>query len=203
MNDKFSSVCPMIVVGFFFLLGGCISSPSISGIITASFGGLYLSYFLGARLAMLDYRGKKSRIGFRITRYILGLLLLVGLVGVIYSYAVYQISTFELSKRIYNIMIDLWLLMYVVFFRPSDATVGRKVLKVVGFCLIILATLFLGQVHKEYLNYTFMGPQVELVTSYGVVLTSIIFFIIGLICIASGYKKRKNIVEETPDLQME
>lgn len=197
MSD-FSSIRTNLIVAFILLVFGVLNFVDSSGIIFLIFGALWFSLYSGIGLGALDYRGTPSKSYFRIGRYVLAGLLSLGFVGILVTDI--QNSGLEyLSKKVIEWTFDLSIILYLFCFKPSDCTIGKKILKVVGMVMMYFAVFTLTQVTEtRYEMYYWMSePRMVTQMNYGVLIFSAVIYAIGLICNYFGFKK-KDISETSP-----
>lgn len=119
--------------------GGLISllfSSEISGMckyIFLGLGGIALTTAF-ASLGNYDSRGVQSKLLYRIGRYVLAALLLI--IGSIQVDFAINFPDF-VHYSVYATVIDCSLIAYLLFFKPSNTSIGRKIWKVIGYTLVL------------------------------------------------------------------
>jgi FtsH-binding integral membrane protein len=142
-----------------------------------------------AKFGSYDYRGVPSKLLYKIVRYILALLLAVTLGIQIYI----QVSMPDVVPYTpYATIVDIALISYLIMYKPSDSTPLKKVLKIVGYIIILAGVNALrnAKIDVSYLTYT----QTEI--NWGIILASVVVVIIGITLLVYGGVNDSKAVKE-------
>lgn len=184
MEKSFSFKYIKLGVGLALLLISSII-PGIGQYVFLGFGGITLTTAF-ASLGNYDYRGVQSKLPYRIVRYVLaGLLLITG--GIQIDYAI-NLPDF-VHYSVYATIIDCSIIAYLLFFKPSNTSVGKKIWKGIGYTLVLIGVNALQNTQETVKHLTYSSEEID----WGIVILITIIFIIGIVCIIIGSKKNNGI----------
>lgn len=134
-------------------------------------------------LAKRNERGVSTKIIYTIGRY--GVASLLFFVTGLQLY-LYYTGPKAIYLSIYSLVVDSALIAYLVAFKPSNTTLGKKILKIIGYILVFMSINALQKVRVETFSYHYPYPTDEINWEMFVFLC--IIMIAGVICIKSGCK---------------
>lgn len=188
MDNSFSFKHIALVVSLAFLL----LSTIIPGDIFIAIGGILLMAAF-ACFANHAYRGFQSKIGYTIARYLIAILVLL-----ISGNQVYQAITMPglAPYSVYSTVAYVALITYLVAFKPSDTTISKKILKTIGYTLVLIGINALQKVRIEFTYDYYYYPYTSVEINWGMVEVFCIIMVIAIVCIVIG-GKQMNV--KTPD----
>lgn len=139
-----------------------------------------------ASLGNYDYRGVQSKIVYRIMRYVLAALLLIT-GGIQIDYAINSPDFVHYS--VYATVVNCSLIAYLLFYKPSNASVGNKIWKIIGYVLVLIGINALQNTKELVTHLTYSSEEINL----GMVILITIIFIIGTVFIIIGSKKNNGV----------
>lgn len=180
MENSFSFKYIKLGVGLVLLF---ISSviPGIGQYVFLGLGGIALTTAF-ASLGNYDYRGVQSKLLYRIVRYVLAALLLIT-GGIQIDYAI-NLPDF-VHYSIYATVVDCSLIAYLLFFKPSNTSTGKKIWKAIGYTLVLIGVNALLNTKEFVMHLTYSSEEVN----WGIVILTTIIFIIGIGCIIIGNRQ--------------
>lgn len=180
MENSFSFKYIKLGVGLVLLF---ISSviPGIGQYVFLGLGGIALTTVF-ASLGNYDYRGVQSKLLYRIVRYVLAALLLIT-GGIQIDYAI-NLPDF-VHYSIYATVVDCSLIAYLLFFKPSNTSTGKKIWKALGYTLVLIGVNALQNTKEFVMHLTYSSEEVN----WGIVILTTIIFIIGIGCIIIGNRQ--------------
>lgn len=182
MENSFSFKYIKLGVSLMLLLVSAIV-PGLGQYIFLALGGIFLmTAFAG--FGSFAYRGLKSKTSYRIGRYVIAILLLI--VSVIQIYVGIAIPN-QVHYSIYSSVVDAALIVYLVMYKPSVSSTIQKVVKGIGYALILIGvhTLQSAQSVVNHLTYT------ALEINWGIIVAICIMFIIGIALLCFSYRHQK------------
>lgn len=184
MEDSFSFKYIKLGVSLIFLLV-CAIVPSLGKYIFLVLGGIFLMTAF-ASFGCFAYRGFKSKKGYRIGRYVITILLLI--VSAIQIYVAIVMPN-QVHYSIYSSVVDVALIAYLAMYKPSASSTIQKVLKCIGYALILIGvhTLQSAQSVVNHLTYT------ALEVNWGILSAICIMFIIGIALLCFSYRHQKTL----------
>lgn len=184
MENSFSFRYIKLGVSLLFLLVSAIV-PGLGQYIFLALGGIFLMSAF-ASLGNYDYRGVQSKLLYRIVRYVLAALLLIT-GGIQIDFAI-NLPDF-VHYSVYATAVDCSLIAYLLFFKPSNTSIGKKIWKVIGYTLVLTGVNAL-QNTKEIVDHpTYSSEEVN----WGIVFLIIMMFIVGIVCIIIGSRKNDGV----------
>lgn len=184
------SFVQMLVAWFVLMIFATLYDDTMIQIVCIGFVGLLFACFCGIGYGRCDYRGYPNKLWYRIGRYVVASIILIPFV--IQVGMSFQYSSEEIIKKTYGWVADLTLILYIYFYRPSNSSIVKKILKVVGMSFIIFSLFVMTQIKREVLvQHYWEAPQIELQNDYIMALVTFGIFVIGTILMKYGYKKSK------------
>lgn len=180
MEQTFSFRYIKLGIGLILLLISAIL-PGIGQYMLMALGGITLMTAF-ASFANYGYRGVPTKIGYKIGRYALAVVLLAVAAIQIYVQIVMPNS---IHYSPYSTVVDATLIAYLLMFKPSNTTKGKRVLKVIGYTAILIGVNALQNSHQvvKYLTYT----STEI--NWSAIFISVIVMAIGIVSLIFGGKK--------------
>jgi hypothetical protein len=135
-----------------------------------------------AKFGSYDYRGVPSKLLYKIVRYILALLLAITLGIQLYI----QVSMPDVVPYTpYATIVDIALISYLIMYKPSDSTPLKKILKIIGYIIVLagINALRNARIVVEYPTYT----HTEI--NWSIIVASVVVVIIGVTLLAFGGSK--------------
>lgn len=129
-----------------------------------------------ASLGNSNYRGYPTKIAYKTARYV-GAALFI-LVATIQIY-VYFVMPNSVHFSIYATVVDTALVSYLLMFKPSSSSTWKKIFKVVGYSLILIAINGLQSVKSLVSHYTYTAYEISWDTFFLIIL----LLISGIVCI--------------------
>lgn len=126
--------------------------------------------------------GNKGKLAYKLLRFFLALLL-VCMVGLQIYLKIYYPENYHYS--IFYPIIDLSLVGYLIFYKPSKTSILKKISKIIGYFLILLGINNFQNASKEI--YYITSPSYEI--EWRVVLFNVIVVTIGIIFLLIGNKQ--------------
>lgn len=150
MEKSFSFKYIKLGVSLVFLLVSTIVPP-LGQYIFVVLGGIFLMIAF-ASFGNYDYRGVQSKLPYRIGRYVLAALLLIT-GGIQIDYAINFPDFVHYS--VYATVIDCSLIAYLLFYKPSNTSLGKKIWKGIGYALVLIGVNALQNmiIWKSYLYF--------------------------------------------------
>lgn len=119
---------------------------------------------------------------YKAVRYILALLMAI--VAAIQIYLQFILNS-NIHFSIYATIIDVAIIAYLLMYRPSNTTIGKKILKVIGYVLILLGVNALQNCSQVVHHLTYASEEI----SWGTVCASFVVMVIGTTLLVFGGKK--------------
>lgn len=184
MENSFSFKYIKLGVSLVFLLVSAIV-PGLGQYIFLALGGIFLMTAF-ASFGNYAYRGFKSKTSYRIVRYVIAILLLI--ISVIQVYVAIGMPD-QVHYSIYSSVVDVALIAYLVMYKTSVSTTIQKVLKCIGYALILIGvhTLQSAQSVANHLTYT------ALEINWGIMSAITLMFIIGIVLLCISYRHPKTL----------
>ena len=184
MENSFSFRYIKLGVSLVFLLVSAIV-PGLGQYIFLALGGIFLMTAF-ASFGCFAYQGFKSKKGYRIGRYVIAILLLI--VSAIQIYVAIAMPN-QVHYSIYSSVVDVALIAYLAMYKPSTSSTIQKVLKCIGYALILIGvhTLQSAQSVVNHLNYT------ALEINWGIMSAITLMFIIGIVLLCISYRHPKTL----------
>lgn len=186
MENSYSFRCIKLGVSLVFLLVSAVL-PGFGQYIFLSLGGIFLMTAF-ASLGNYDYRGVQSKLIYRIVRYVLAALLLIT-GGIQINYAINLPDFVHYSA--YATIIDCSLIAYLLFFKPSNTSLSKKIWKGIGYTLVFIGVNALQSAKKSVSvgHLTYLSEEIN----WSIVILITIIFIIGIGCIFIGSRKSNGV----------
>lgn len=170
-----------------FLLFSAIL-PGTGRYLFVALGGAFLMTAF-ASLGNSNYRGYPTKSSYKIARYYTigryGLATILFIVTGIQLY-LYFTKPAIIHLSIYSLVVDGALIAYLVAFKPSNTTFGKKILKIIGYILVLVAVNALQKVRVETFSYHYPYSYYEI--DWGMFVFLCIIMIAGVVCIKIGSK---------------
>lgn len=170
MEQSFSFRWIKLGIGLVFLLGSSLL-PNLYLII--ALGGIALMTAF-ASFGNYDYRGVPSKMPYKIVRYVLAAFLLALAMIQIYV-EVAMPNTVHYTP--YSTVIDIALIAYLLMYKPSNSSTGRKIIKIAGYTAILIGVNSLQDSQKFVEHLTYSGMEIN----WGAILTSSLVMIVGIV----------------------
>lgn len=184
MGNSFSFKYIKLGVSLVFLLVSAVVS-GLGAVLFLALGGIFLMTAF-ASLGNYDYRGVQSKRAYRIMRYVLAALLLItGCIQIDYAIN----SSDFVHYSVYATIIDSSLIAYLLFFKPSNTSLGKKIWKGIGYTLVLIGVNALQNSKEPVMHLTYSSKEIN----WNIVILITIFFIIGIGCIIIGYRKNNGV----------
>ena len=123
----------------------------------------------------------QSKLLFRIVRYVLvALLLITG--GIQIDYAI-NLPEF-VHYSVYATVVDCSLIAYLLFYKPSNTSTGKKIWKVLGYTLVLIGINALQNTKEFVMHLTYSSEEVNW-GMFGLICGTLIA---GIVCIRIGSK---------------
>lgn len=174
-----------LIYALIILLGTSILPSDENKTVGVMIAGLFLIIAF-VNLAKCNDRGESTKIIYTIGRY--GVASLLFLVTGIQLY-LYFTEPAIIHLSIYSLVVDGALIAYLVAFKPSNTTFGKKILKIIGYILVFVSINALQKVRIETSSYHYPYPTDEI--NWEMFAFLCIIMIAGVICIKSGGKTIK------------
>lgn len=171
-----------LIYALIILLGPSILPSDENKTAGVMIAGLFLIIAF-VNLAKCNDRGVSTKIIYTIGRYGVASLLFVVTGLQLYLYYT-ELKAIHLS--IYSLVVDGALIAYLVAFKPSNTTFGKKILKIIGYILVFVSINALQKVRIETFSYHYPYPTDEI--NWEMFAFLCIIMIAGVICIKSGGK---------------
>lgn len=171
-----------LIYALTILFGTSILPPEENEIAGVMIGGLFLIIAF-VHLAKNKDRGESTKLVYTIGRY--GVATILFIVTGIQLYLYFTESAVT-HLSIYSLVVDSALIAYLVAFKPSSTTLGKKVLKIIGYTLVFVAINALQKVRIETFSYHY--PYLSDEINWGMFVFLCIMMIIGVSCIRIGNK---------------
>lgn len=184
MENSFSFKYIKLGVSLVFLLVSAIV-PGLGQYIFLALGGIFLVIAF-ASLGNSDYRGVQSKLPYRIVRCVLAALLLIT-GGIQIDYAI-NLPDF-VHYSVYATVIDCSLIAYLLFFKPSNTSLGKKIWKGIGYTLVFIGVNTLQNTKESVRHLTYSSEEINWI----IVILITIIFIIGIGCIIIGSRKSNGV----------
>lgn len=164
MENSFSFKYIKLGVSLIFLLVSAIVT-GLGQYIFLALGGICLVTAF-ASFGNSDYRGVQSKLPYRIVRYVLAALLLItGSIQIDYAINLPDFVHYS----VYATVVDCSLIAYLLFFKPSSTSIGRKIWKAIGYTLVLIGVNALQNTKELVMHLTYSSEEVN-------------WGILGLIC---------------------
>lgn len=181
MDNSFSFKYIKLGSSLVFLLVSSILPGIIGKYVCLVLGGILLMTAF-ASLGNYDYRGVPSKLFYRIVRYVIAaFLLFTG--GIQIDFAINLPDFIDYS--LYATILDCSLISYLLFFKPSNTSMIKKILKVLGYVLVFIGVNALRNTREEVEHLTYTSEEIQ----WGMVFMIIVVFILGIGCIILGNRK--------------
>lgn len=134
----------ILFFAFLLLITGEII-PSVIYMMISKFAAYFMFILSFNYLGFSNYKGTKEKLVFRVIRYIITAVVLVALIG--------NVMMFVTSPGLFDVHFFFAissLLAYLVAYNPSDTTMGQKVMKVIGYTLMLLIINSAGLCKSHY-----------------------------------------------------
>lgn len=184
MEDSFSFKYIKLGVSLVFLLVSAIV-PGLGKYIFLALGGIILMAAF-ASFGNFAYRGFKSKTNYRIGRYVIAILLLI--VSVIQIYVAIAIHN-QVHYSIYSSVVDAALIAYLVMYKPSASSTIQKVLKCIGYALILSGVHTLQSAQSVVNHLTYTGLEIN----WGIMAAICLMIIIGIALLCFSYRHPKTL----------
>lgn len=172
------------------LLGTSILPSDENKTVGVMIAGLFLIIAF-VNLAKFNDRGVSTKIIYTIGRY--GVASLLFFVTGLQLY-LYYTEPKAIHLSIYSLVVNGALIAYLVAFKPSNTTFGKKTLKIIGYILVFVSINALQKVRIEAFSFHYPYPTDEI--NWEMFTFLCIIMIAGVICIKSG--GGKTIEKNTP-----
>lgn len=179
MEKSFSFKYIKLGVSLVFLLVSTIV-PALGQYIFLVLGGIFLMIAF-ASFGNYDYRGVQSKLPYRIGRYVLAALLLIT-GGIQIDYAINFPDFVHYS--VYATVIDCSLIAYLLFYKPSNTSLGKKIWKGIGYALVLIGVNALQNTKEFVMHLTYSSEEVNW-GMFGLICGTLIA---GTVCIRIGSK---------------
>ena len=180
MDSSFSFRYIKLGVALVFLLISSIL-PGMGQYFLIGMGGIALMTAF-ASFGNYDYRGIPTKIGYKIGRYIGAFLIILTAIVQIYVAIVFPN---EVHFTGYAVVIDVAMVTYLLFFKPSATTMVKKVLKSVGYVIIFIGINALQSTRRIVNHLTYSASEVE----WGNVMLCLILMLIGTATLMCGSRR--------------
>ena len=177
MENSFSFKYIKLGVSLVFLIISSII-PGMGQYIFLALGGVFLMTAF-ASLGNSNYRGYPTKSGYKITRFI-GAALLI-LVAAIQIYVYFAMPN-SVHFSIYATIVDTALVAYLLMFKPSSTSTGKKIFKAVGYSMILISVNALQSVKALASHYTYAAYEI----SWGTLFLIFLLLVSGVVCIIFG-----------------
>lgn len=184
MENSFSFKYIKLGVSLVLLLVSAIV-PGLGQYIFLALGGIFLMTAF-ASFGNYAYRGFKSKTNYRIVRYVIAILLLI--VSVIQIYVAIAMPN-QVHYSIYSSVVDVALIAYLVMYKPSVSTTIQKVLKSMGYALILIGVHTLQSVLYVVNHLTYSALEIN----WGIMSAVCLMFIIGIALLVISYRHSKTL----------
>ncbi|MCH5328803.1 MAG: hypothetical protein J1E02_07260 [Coprobacter sp.] len=194
-NNRLNNIpsFPSLEIGpLIFLLGTSIlpSSSNDKFEMVVIIGGLFLLIAF-VEFAENNARGVPTKLVYTIARYFIASILFI--ITGIQLYLYYANSIIHLSP--YALVVDIALIAYLLAFKPSNTTIGKKILKIIGYTLVFVAINALQKVRTKTISYYYPYSSEEI--DWGMFVFICIIMFVGVICIRIGGKSKKYAPNDT------
>lgn len=179
-----------LIYTLIILLGTSILPSDENKTAGVMIAGLFLIIAF-VNLAKCNDRGVSTKIIYTIGRY--GVASLLFVVTGLQLY-LYYTEPKAIHLSIYSLVVDGALIAYLVAFKPSNTTFGKKILKIIGYTLVFVAINGLQKVRIETLSYLYPYLYDEINWWMFGLICGIL--IVGVVCIRIGSKTTE---KDTPD----
>lgn len=180
MENSFSFKYIKLGVSLIFLLVSSLI-PGMGQYIFLAFGGAFLMTAF-ASLGNNNYRNFPTKSGYKLARYIGATLL--ALVAALQIYVYFAMPN-SVHFSIYATVVDIALVAYLLMFKPSNTSRGKKIFKTVGYSLILIAVNALQSVKSLVNHYTYTAYEI----SWGIFFLVLLLLALGIVCIILSNKK--------------
>lgn len=184
MGNSFTFKYIKLGVSLLFLLVSSIV-PGMGQYIFLAFGAILLMTAF-ASLGNYDYSGVQSKLPCRIARYLLAALLLI--LGYIQIDFAINFPDF-IHYSVYASVVDCSLIVYLLFFKPSNTSLGKKIWKAIGYALILIGVNALQNTKELIKHLTYSSVEIN----WNIVILITTIFIIGVECIVIGSMKNDGV----------
>ena len=192
MENSFSFKYIKLGVSLIFLLVSAIV-PGFGQYIFLALGGICLVTAF-ASFGNSDYRGVQSKLPYRIVRYVLAALLLItGSIQIDYAINLPDFVHYS----VYATVVDCSLIAYLLFFKPSSTSIGRKIWKAIGYTLVLIGVNALQNTKELVMHLTYSSEEVN----WGILGLICGTLIVGTVCIRIGSKTTER--DTTDDICMD
>lgn len=179
-----------LIYALTFLFGTSILPLDENKIAGVMIGGLFLIIAF-VNLAENKDRGESTKLVYTIGRY--GVATILFIVTGIQLYLYFTESAVA-HLSIYSLVVDSALIAYLVAFKPSNTTFGKKISKIIGYTLVLVVVNALQKVCIE--TFPCHSPYLSYEINWGMFVLLCIMAIAGVICIKIGHKTTE---KNTPD----
>lgn len=139
-----------------------------------------------ASFAKNNDKGHSTKIGYTIARNLLAILLII--IAIVQGYLYYDMGFDSAKPSIYTSIVNIALVSYLIMFSPSDISMGKKTLKVIGYSIILISINALGNVITEFYSVDYR-PIRETNWAVFIVISAVLFT--GLVLTMIGNKISK------------
>lgn len=184
MANSFSLKYIKLGVSLVLLLVSAIV-PGLGHYIFLALGGIFLMTAF-ASFGNYASRGFKSKTSYRIVRYVIAILFLI--VSVIQIYVAIAMPN-QVHYSIYSSVVDVALIAYLVMYKPSVSSTIQKVLKCIGYALILIGVHTLQSAQSVVNHFTYTALEIN----WGIIAAICIMFIIGIALLCFSYRHPKTL----------
>lgn len=180
MESSFSFRFIKLGTALVFLLLSAIL-PGTGGYLFVVMGGICLMTAF-ASFGNFDPNGASTKTIYKVVRYILALFLVV--IAAIQIYVQFMPHN-NIHFSIYATVVDVAIIGYLLMYKPSNTTKVRKILKIIGYVLILLGVNALQNCTQMVHHLTYTSNEI----SWGAVLAFLVVSAIGTILLVCGGRK--------------
>lgn len=180
METSFSFRFIKLGVALGFLLLSAIL-PGTGGYLLVALGGILLMTAF-ASFGNFDSNGTSTKTVYKVFRYSIAVLLMI--IAAIQIYVQF-LPHHNIHFSIYASVVDVAIIAYLLMFKPSNTSKGKKILKVIGYVLILLGVNALQNCTQMVHYLTYSSNEI----SWGAVFASLVVMALGTILLNIGGKK--------------
>lgn len=189
MEQSFSFRYIKLGIGLALLLGSSIA-PGMAQYLLMTLGAIALMTAF-ASFGNYDYKGIPTKKGYKIGRYVLVVALFATAAIQIYV-QIAMPNSVHFSP--YTTVVDVALIAYLVIFKPSETTNKKKILKAVGYTLILIAVNGLQNAKVEVFYFTHTAQE----SNWWAIMAICIVLLIGILSIFYGGKHSACTLQNAP-----
>lgn len=190
-----------LIGGMVALILASMLPVTISNSVFLMAGVALTVYYVGVHYAIADGSGIKRKTVYKVIQYSVASLFLLLWIADLTSYLMDNNRLLEpdylpnyFFKKICFWIVDLSLILYLFFFKPSSCTTFKKILKFVGSIMIFISIIMLTQVRTilviSYYGYPHTYEEVQY--NFMAVVISIVLLSIGLVLKYISYRHTKD-----------